>query len=282
MAHDSPAGPLMGKTALVTGGSHGIGLGCARALALGGATVVIMGRTQDTLTQARDELLRNVPDARIETFIGDACEESQVKSALTFAHGLAGRLDILVPVVGGPIFKPLLMRELDDVRREMELNFTSSFLLVRHGVPLMTSGGSIVCISSICTTQPGWGMTVYTAAKAALEGFVRVAALELGGTGIRINAVRPGATLPEADASKADNAPLMAAYIAETPLGRRGEPDDIGRAVRFLAGPESAWVTGQTFSADGGLELGRAPDFMEALYGKETMDRLRSGKLDSL
>lgn len=282
MAPGNPAGPLAGKTALVTGASHGIGLGCAEALARDGATVVIMGRTENTLREARDELINAIPDGRIEVFVGDACDESQIMAGLGYAHDLSGRLDILIPVVGGPVFKPLLLRELDDVRQEVELNFISSFLMVRHGAPLMDRGGAIVCISSICTTQPGWGMTIYTAAKAALEGFVRVAALELGGAGIRINAVRPGATLMASDAAKPENAPLMAAYVAETPLGRRGEPEDVGRAVRFLAGPESAWVTGQTFSADGGLELGRAPDFMEAIYGKETMGRLRKGKLDAL
>lgn len=282
MADVKPAGVLSGRTALVTGASHGIGLGCAEALARDGATVVMMGRTEKTLREARDQLAERVPAAQLEIFVGDACDESCVKDALAHAHRLSGRLDILVPVVGGPVFKPLLLRELDDVRQEMELNFISSFLMVRHGVPLMRRGGAIVCISSICTTQTGWGMTVYTAAKAALEGFVRVAALELGGTGIRINAVRPGATLPERDANRPENAPLMTAYVAETPLGRRGEPEDIGRVVRFLAGPESAWVTGQTFSVDGGLELGRAPDFMEALYGKDTMERLRSGQLEAL
>lgn len=282
MAQSNSAGPLAGKTALVTGASHGIGLGCAEALARDGATVVMMGRTEATLEQARAALAQTLPEARLEIFVGDACDEARIKAGLAYAHNLAGRLDILVPVVGGPTFKPLLMRDVDDVRQEMELNFISSFLLVRHGVPLLASDGSIVCISSICTTQPGWGMTIYTAAKAALEGFVRVAALELGGAGIRINAVRPGATLRESDAATPENAPLMAAYVAETPLGRRGEPEDIGRAVRFLAGPESAWVTGQTFSVDGGLELGRAPDFMEAIYGKDTMERLRRGQLDSL
>lgn len=268
---------LEGKSALVTGGSHGIGLGCAKALARDGAQVVIMGRQEEALQHAMAEILQEFPQARIGIFCGDAGDELQVKEALAFAHGLNGSLDILVPVVGGPTFRPLLMRELDDVRQEMDVNFFTAFMLVRHGVPLLTRGGSIVCISSICTTQPGWGMTIYTAAKAALEGFVRVAALELGPAGVRINAVRPGATLAEVDASKPDAALMLKAYVAESPLGRHGMPDDIARAVRFLAGPEAGWVTGQIFSVDGGLELGKAPDFMDALFGSDVMDRVRKG-----
>ena len=269
---------LSGKTALITGGSHGIGLGCARALAQDGAAVVIMGRRQEALEEAQRLLLNEMPDSRVEIFAGDACSESEVKAALAFAHGLDGHLDMLVGVVGGPVFKPLLMREVDEVRQEVDLNFISAFLLVRHGVPLLSHGGSIVCISSIGATQSSWGLCIYGAAKAALEKFVRGAAFELGSAGIRINAVRPGATLTEEDAQDPQFAPMMAAYVSETPLGRRGEPDDIGRVVRFLAGPESGWVTGQTFSADGGLEQGKAPDFMGAFFGDDVMANIRKGK----
>ena len=71
---------------------------------------------------------------------------------------------------------------------------------------------------------------------------------------------------------------MASAYCAETPLGRLGVPDDIGKVVRFLAGPESGWVTGQTFSVDGGMDQGKGPDFMDAFFGKEVMDQIRSGK----
>ena len=264
---------LNGKTALVTGASRGIGMACAHALAQDGATVVIMGRGQKALTKARAELAALAPAARIEMFVGDACEEDQVKAALSFAHGLARRLDILVSTVGGPTFMPLLMRELDGVRKEIDLNFTTAFLIVRHGVPLMQRGGAIVCVSTAAVTQTNWGLSIYSAAKAALERFVRAAAFELGGAGIRVNAVRPGATLPQARAESPELAGMAKAFVAETPLGRIGDPDDIGRVVRFLAGPESGWVTGQTFSADGGMDQGKGPDFMDSFYTEEVMDQ---------
>jgi NAD(P)-dependent dehydrogenase (short-subunit alcohol dehydrogenase family) len=272
---------LAGKTALVTAASQGIGLASARALAEDGATVVIMGRREDVLAKARDRLLSEVPGARIEMFAGDATDEMQVKAVLAFAHGLAGRLDIIASVTGNPTFKPLLMREAADVREEFELNFMSAFLAVRHGVPLMEPGGVVVCVSSAGATQTSWGLSIYGSAKAALERFVRAAAFELGGAGIRVNAVRPGLTLSPARAAAPELAPMVQHYVAETPLGRVGDPADVARVVRFLAGPESGWVTGQTFSADGGLDQGKGPDPMDAMYGKDMMDRIRAGKPDA-
>jgi NAD(P)-dependent dehydrogenase (short-subunit alcohol dehydrogenase family) len=269
---------LEGQTALVTGASQGIGLASARALAQDGAAVVIMGRRGEKLSRAREKLIAQVPGARFEMFAGDASCEADVAAALARAHGLAGRLDIIASVVGEPQFKPLLMRDFEDARKEFDTNFFTAFLAVRHGAPLMQRGGSIVCVSSAAATQAGWGLSIYGAAKAAVERFVRAAAFELGGAGIRVNAVRPGLTLPPERASSPELAPMVEVYKAETPLGRVGDPEDVARVVRFLAGPESAWVTGQTFSADGGMDQGKGPDPMDAMYGKDIMDQIRAGK----
>ena len=269
---------LSKRTAFVTGASQGIGKASALALARDGATVVIMGRREDALARARDELRQAVPGARVEMYVGDAGKEDQIIAGLAFAHGLNGRLDIVASVVGEPTFKPLLMRSLDDVRDELGINFLTAFLAVRYGVPLMERGGAIVCVSSAAATQAGWGLSIYGSAKAAVERFVRAAAFELGSAGIRVNAVRPGLTLPPERAGSPELAPMVAVYKSETPLGRVGEPEDVARVVRFLAGPESGWVTGQTFSADGGLDQGKGPDPMDAMFGKETMDQVRAGK----
>lgn len=274
-------GLLSGKTALVTGASQGIGLACARALVADGANVLIMGRRAEALEAARSSLRGDYPDAVIETFAGDAVKEGDIKAALAFASAMAGRLEILVSVVGNPTFMPILMRDLAGVREEMDTNFLTGYLMVRHGAPLLSRGGSIVCISSAAVTQPGWGLAVYSAAKAALERFVKAAALELGKAEIRVNALRPGATLSADRAASPELAPMAQAYVDETLFGRLGAPEDIASVVRFLAGPESAWVTGQTFTADGGMEQGKAPDFMDAIYGTEVMDRVRAGREDT-
>jgi len=272
------ARPLSEQTALVSGASQGIGLACAKALAEDGARVVIMSRREQSIAAARELLLREVPGATILARAGDATSEADMQAALAFAHELDGRLDIVVSVVGDPSFKPLLMKSLDDVNAEFALNFDSAFLAVRHAAPLMSAGGSIVCVSSAAATQAGWGLSIYASAKVAVERFVRAAAFELGGAQIRVNAVRPGLTLPpdrEEDPAFAD---MVGIYKRETPLGRVGRPEDVARAVRFLAGPEAGWVTGQTFSADGGLDQGKGPDPMDAMFGKDVMDRVRAGQ----
>ncbi len=268
---------LEGLTALVTGASQSIGRDSALLLARDGATVVIMGRGENSLTQARDELRRQAPDARIEMFVGDATDEASVKDALAFAHGLNNRLDILVPTVGGAVMQPFLMRDIESMRQEFEVNYLSALILIRYGVPLMQHGGSIVCISSVAVTQSLFGMGLYGASKAALERMVRALAFELGGAGIRLNAVRPGMTVEPEVAADPEQAAAHAPYVQATPLGRLGVPDDIAKVVRFLAGPESGWVTGQSFSVDGGQEQGGVPDMMDVIYGKDVMDRIRAG-----
>lgn len=269
---------LAGRTALVTGASQSIGRASAHALARDGATVVIMGRGKGGLEAARDDLRASVPDARIEMFAGDACDEEELRQALDFAHRLDGRLDILVPTVGGAVMQPILMRDVSSVRQEIEVNYISTFLMVRHGVPLLRRGGTIVCVSSVAAVQAGWGMALYGAAKAALEKLVRGAAFELGGAGIRINAIRPGMTVPREVLEDPEQAHAFDAFADATPLGRVGVPEDIAEAVRFLAGPESGWVTGQSFSVDGGLEQGSQPDMMDSVFGREVMDRIRAGQ----
>lgn len=266
------------KVVLVTGASSGIGLASAQLLASEGALVVLMARGADELATARTEMESRFQGVKLATFVGDACQETDVKAALAFAHGLAGRLDILVPAVGGGQFRPLLMEDLESLRWQFDLSFTSAFLMIRYGVPLLERGGSIVCLSSAVVSQAYWGLSLYASAKAALERLVRAAAFELGGAGIRINAIRPGMTASQATAGMQEMAGLVEHFASETPLGRIGCPDDLAKAVRFLAGPESGWVTGQTFSCDGGQDQGQAPDMMDDLFGVDVMNCVRSGK----
>lgn len=225
--------------------------------------------------------LKSAPDARLEIYPGDATNEVAVKAALAKAHAIAGRLDILVPTVGGDDnYYPLLMDNKAHFLCVLEVNLVSDFLMIRHGAPLMQpDGGSIVCISTTTVIQQATGLTAYVAAKAGLERLVKAAALELGGAKIRVNSVRPGMTRSAATAFMYETSGTEERYAGITPLGRTGEPDDVARVVRFFAGPESAWVTGQNIAADGGQELGGiAPDFLDDAYGKELMDQIRVGR----
>jgi NAD(P)-dependent dehydrogenase (short-subunit alcohol dehydrogenase family) len=272
---------LAGKTAFITGGYGAIAGACAKFLLKDGAAVLLMGRKQDGLDKAKARLLTDVPGARIETHTGDGCEEADVRAALQKAHNIQNRLDIIVPTVGGGGFKPLLMLDADTFRAELNVNIISAFLAVRYGAPLMDHGGSIVCISSTAAKLPFAYLPAYHTSKGGLENFIRAAAEELGSANIRVNAVRPGLTRSGGTGPMFEDKAIYDKFVAEFPLGRGGEPDDIGQAVRFLAGPESSWVTGQSFAVDGGNEIRKNPDLSDMvgqIFGKDALAAVKRGK----
>lgn len=271
---------LAGRSALVTGGAGGIGSASAKFLLRDGAAVMLMGRRRDALERSRDALHQEVQGARVEIYTGDGTQAADVKAALAATHAMANRLDIIVATVGKSSFRPLLLEDEESYRTSFTDNLLSTFLAVRHGAPLMQPGGSIVAISSTSGTMPFNGLSAYCTMKAALEMFVRAAAEELGEAGIRVNAVRPGLTRKSVDTAMFKE-PLHSKFIAEMPLGRTGYADDIGAAVRYLAGPEASWVTGQSFAIDGGQETRKNPnlsEYMDGVYGKEVMALVRKGQ----
>ena len=272
---------LSGKSALVTGASSGMGRAAARMLAQDGASVVIMGRREDVLQRALEELRAQAPGARIEAFVGDAADEAAARAALDKACSSEDRLDIIVSAVGKGAYKPVLLLEAADMFDEYRAEVMTAFYMIRHGAPLMRSGGSIVCVSSTAGTLPCAGLAPYAAAKAALEMFVKVAALELGQAQVRVNAVRPGFTRGEGTTFMFEDPEVLRSYTDFIPMGRGGESDDLARAIRFLAGPESGWVTGQVFAADGGQELKGFPDpnpLLDMIYGEDVMQQVRNGR----
>jgi NAD(P)-dependent dehydrogenase (short-subunit alcohol dehydrogenase family) len=269
-------------SALITGGGGGIGGASAAWLARDGAAVTIMGRTEATLSAKRDQILAVTgPDAQVDTFVGDALDPQALSQALAAAEAKTGRLAMAVSVVGGGTMKPLLMFEPEEVTDDLNRNITSAFLVIKHATPLMTKGGggSIVCISSDAAKIPWPFLALYNTSKGGVEGLVRGAALELAPLKIRVNAVRPGLVQTEATRTGLfANEQAMEAFLAEKPLGRTGVPDDIGAAVRFFAGPESSWVTGQSLGVEGGNELTRAP-YLEFLVRKRFGDAAISAAL---
>ena len=279
-------GALAGQAALVTGGGGGIGSASAAWLARDGAAVTIMGRTASTLEQAAEEIRSFAgPDADVAIHAGDALDPEALSAAFEAAAARADRLAIAVAVVGGGNMKPLLMFDDVEVLEELRRNVVSTFLVVRHAVPHMSvgGGGSIVCISSDAATIPWPFLTIYNTSKAGVEGLVKGAALELAPLGIRVNAVRPGLVRTEATKNGLfANEPVMKQFLAEKPLGRTGVPDDIAAGVRYLAGPESSWVTGQSIGIEGGNELTKAP-YLESLvrkrFGDDVIDTALAGRI---
>jgi NAD(P)-dependent dehydrogenase (short-subunit alcohol dehydrogenase family) len=274
-------GALSGKSALITAGSGGISGGCARALARDGAALMLMARGRPALEERRAQLLKEIPEARIEIFTGDAFQPADVQGAMKATYAMQGCLDIVVAVAGGGApGKPLVTLTEDELRGSLEKNVVSAFMAIKYAAPLMKRGGAIVCISSTAAKMNFPWLGAYCAAKAAVEALVKSAAEELGEIGIRVNAVRPGViragntgrtifAVPEVVEMYRENVPLLRPGI---PLG---EPDDIGGAVRYLCGPEAPWVTGQSIAVDGGNELRRGPDLRDRIrdsMGREAFD----------
>lgn len=272
---------LAGQTAFITGATGAIATASAIALARDGARLALMARREEGLVATRTAILAAVPDAEILTITGDCTDETAVKQALVDAHGWAGSLDIVFATVGSGDFTPLLMLDADAVRRTVEINLMSAFFVVRHGVPLMQPGGSIICTSSSSAPLTFPYLGAYHIAKGAVEALVRAAADELGSAGIRINAVRPGLTRAESTGALFTAPGSADQFLPEYPLGRLGEPEDIADVVRFLSGPGSRWMTGECLSVDGGNHLRRSPDLtpmVEAMHGKDRIAAIRSGK----
>jgi len=276
---------LSGQAAFITGGGGGIGSASALWLARDGAAVVIMGRTEATLAEAKRRIEEEAgPGATVEYVTGDALDPAAIEHGMKVAAGL-GRLSMAVAVVGGGTMKPLLMFDADEVTDELRRNVVTAFLVVRHATPPMAEGGggSIVLISSDAAKIPWPFLATYNTTKSGVEGLVRGAAVELAPLKIRVNAVRPG--LVETEATKGGlfaNKAVIDQFLAEKPLRRTGVPDDIAAGVRYLLGPESSWVTGQSLGIEGGNELTRAP-YLEALvrkrYGDAAIDAALAGRI---
>jgi len=250
---------LEGRTALITGGGSGIGLACARHLARDGATVTLAGRSEDKLRQAAATLAADlVSGAEVRVIACDVTDEAAVEAAVRHASGSRG-LDIAVANAGGGAAGSVLTTSVEEWRFAVEVNLTGTFLTLKHAGKAMACGGAIVAVSSIAGVLTHRFMSAYCASKAGLEMLVRCAADELGGLGVRVNAVRPGLVPTDLATPLTADATVVDDYLDQMPLARLGSTDDIAAAVRWLAGPESSWVTGQCIAIDGGHSLRRGP-----------------------
>jgi NAD(P)-dependent dehydrogenase (short-subunit alcohol dehydrogenase family) len=261
---------IAGSTALVAGGSKGIGLGTARHLLERGAHVVVTGRGEESLEEALG-ILRPVADragTSVHGVAGDVSVEADVERAVEVATGVQGKPPQAVVASAGngwiTRFLSMSTTEWDEVHRT---HVRGSFLVLREAArALVTAGlpGSMVVITSLNADAATGGTAAYSAAKAAQTQLVRVTARELGRHQIRVNSVAPGITVTPMTDSYLEGA-YRQAFIDGTPLTRLGEVDDIADVICFLLSRQGRWVNGAAVPVDGGAHLHGLHDYADVL-----------------
>jgi NAD(P)-dependent dehydrogenase (short-subunit alcohol dehydrogenase family) len=225
--------------------------------------VTICGRTEQTLARGCEQITEvGAREATVRYVVADVTVEDQVRAAVERATEPTGTLDILFCCAGGAMHMgPIADADAPSVRATVDLNLIGTFLCIKHAVPAMSGGGSIVGMSSGAGHFPHRYLWAYGMAKAGIEMLVRYAAEELAVRGIRVNAVQPGIIDDELMAPITAGGPLLDDYLAQMPISRLGTVQDVAEAVRFLAGPESAWITGECLAVDGGHHLRRGANY---------------------
>lgn len=242
---------LSGKTAIITGGTTGIGFETARQFINDGARVLITGRSQDKLDAALANLGPNASGV-----VADSVRLDDLDRLAGVARDRLGKVDILFANAGNGMFSPIsdVSEELFD--RQFDLNVKGAFFTVQKLLPLMDRGGSIILTASAVSEKGAPGGSLYFASKAAVRSFARSLAAELGPQGIRVNALSPGIVPTEffSNSNVGEGAYGQFEEMAGlgSPLGRVGAPEEIAAAVVFLASDESAFATGSDFTLDGG------------------------------
>ncbi len=247
-------GDLTGKVAVVTGASKGIGAGIAKGLAAAGAAVVVNYAT------SRDGAERVVADieragGRAVAVQADVSKAADVRRLFEETRRAFGAPDVLVNNAGVFQFDALEAVTEAEFHREFDTNVLGPILTIREASKHFgPEGGSVINIGSVVSQKPLAGSVVYSATKSALDAVTRVLAAELGPRKIRVNSINPGGVETEgARRMGVVDSDFGRHMIAQTPLGRFGQPEDIAPVAVFLASAASGWVTGETFHASGGL-----------------------------
>lgn len=243
---------LSGKVAVVTGGSRGIGRATALALAGAGASVALLGRDRGKLEESLGLVRAAGGDAA--TFVCDVREESQVRQAAQDVMQRFGAVHILVNNAGTAIRKNVIDFSLDEWRALTDTNLTGVFLACKYFVPHMRGRGygRIINLASIMAHVSSTGRGVYSATKHAVAGLTKALALELTDDGITCVAISPGFIATELTAPLRADAARNAALMAQTPLKRWGQPEEIAGLALYLCSDQAAFMTGNDVLMDGG------------------------------
>jgi len=188
----------------------------------------------------------------------DVTDEDTVAGFLDGVLASHGRLDTVVNSAGVSTLGLVTDLAVDEWRRVVDVCLTGAFIVMKHAGQRLSAGGSILSLSSLNARQPGAGLAPYCAAKAGLSMLTEVAALELGAQGIRVNAIAPGLVVTPLTQPAMDIPGIEDDYVANTPLGRPGTPEEIGEAAVYIS--RAGWLTGEVLDLNGGAHLMRYPD----------------------
>jgi 3-oxoacyl-[acyl-carrier protein] reductase len=247
-------GKLTNKVALVTGASKGIGAGIAKALAADGASVIV---NYATSKEGADKVVAEIKakGGKAVAVQGDFSKQEEIGKVFGEVKKTFGRLDTLVNNAGVYNFAPLDQVTVEEYRRIFDLNVLGLLLASKESLKYFgPEGGSIINIGSVVSSLTPPGSSVYTATKGAVDAITHVLAKELGPKKIRVNSINPGMVETEGvHAAGFIGSDFEKNAVAQTPLGRIGQPQDIATVATFLASDDSAWLTGELLKAGGGL-----------------------------
>lgn len=246
---------LKNKVAVVTGASKGIGASIAKHFAAAGAKVVV---NYASSKEGADKVVKEITDnGGIAIAVqADISKEADVTRLFEETKRAFGSLDILVNNAVSQGYAPIEQISVADFHQSFNVNVLGSILTIQAALKLFGGkGGNIINISSGASKYPLPNASLYSATKAALDAFTIALSKELGAKNVRINSILPGATETEGAISAGVTAgsEYEKMFIANTPLGRRGQPEDIAKAAVFLASDDAAWITGEQISVSGGM-----------------------------
>jgi len=245
---------LQGKVAIVTGASKGIGAAIAKAYAAEGATVVV-NYASDRAGAERVVAEIEGGQGKAIALQADVAKGGDVDRLFAVTKETYGRVDVVVNNAGVFAFQPLDQVTEAEFHRQFNINVLGSLLVAQQaGKHFDGKGGAIVNVSSVVSDSPVANSTIYSATKGAVDTLTRALAIELAPRNIRVNNIAPGGTITEgARTLGMIGSDFEKQIVADTPLGRLGQPEDIAKVAVFLASDDSSWLTGERISASGGL-----------------------------
>ena len=243
---------LEGKVAVVTGGNSGIGLAAAKRLQEDGAKVAILGRSRKTL----DEAVKTIGNG-VVAVQGDVAKLTDLDKLYTEVSQKLGKIDILFVNAGVAKFAPFAETSESIYDENFDTNIKGAYFTIQKALPLLNDGASIILNTSVADQKGTAGASAYAATKAAMRSLARTAAAELAGRGIRVNTVAPGPIVTpifgRTGLPKEAVDEFAKEIVAQVPMKRFGQPEEVAGAVAFLASQDASYITGVEINVDGGL-----------------------------